>query len=145
MPSALNHPVSNPFLNTAIQAMKAKMNAIMIGTVGSPITVVSKAVRMKNTIPYIMGPRAVTSIARLNLALPPVRILAAIHTGTETIIHNTSRPIITEAAIAAISVPLWSKNCCSNADTVMHQDLRATNHMDHIQLTYSIDVILYLL
>ena len=105
IPSALSHPVSNPFLNTPIQAMKATMNPVIMGTVESPTIAVSKAAKRKNTIAYIMGPRAVTSIARPNLTLPRVRILAAIHTGIETIIHTTSRPIITVAAITAISVP----------------------------------------
>jgi hypothetical protein len=86
------------------------MKPIMVGTVGSPTIAVSKPVEMKNTIAYIMGPRAVTSIARLNLTLPSVRILAAIHTGIETITHNTTKPIITDPAITAISVPLWRKN-----------------------------------
>ncbi len=111
MPSALSHPVSNPFLNTPIQAMNATMKPIMVGTVGSPTIAVSKAAETKNTIEYIMGPSAVTNIARVNLTLPTVRILAAIHTGIETIIHSTTKPIITEAAITAISVAPCSKNC----------------------------------
>lgn len=140
IPSALSHPVWNPFLNTPIQAMKATMNPIMTGRVGSPTIAVSKAAKMKNTIAYMMGPRAVTSMARLNVTLPRVRILAATHTGIETIIHSTSRPIITVAAINAISVPLWSKNCWSNAVTVMHRDLRAANDIDDLRVTYSIAV-----
>ncbi len=87
------------------------MKPNIVGTVGSPTIAVSKVAEIKNTIAYIMGPRAVTNIARLNLTLPSVRILAAIHTGIETIIHSTSKPIITDAAITAISVPPWSKNC----------------------------------
>ena len=101
---ALSHPVSNPILKMPIQAMNAKMKPMIRGTIGSPTIAVSKAVEMKNTIAYVMGPRAVTNIARVNLTLPAVRILAAIHTGIETIIHRMSRPIITEAAITAISV-----------------------------------------
>jgi len=106
IPTALSHPVSNPFLKRAIQAIKAAMNPITIGIVGSPTTVVSRVAKMKNTIAYTTGPRAVTSIARLNFTLPPDSILAAIHTGIETTIHNTSKPISSDTAIITISVPL---------------------------------------
>ena len=51
-----------------------------------------------------MGPTAVTNMARVNFTLPIVRILAATQTGIETIIHSTSRAMITVAAITAISV-----------------------------------------
>ena len=105
MPSALSHPVWNPLLNTPIQATKAAINPIMTGTVGSPIIAVSKAAKIKNTMAATMGPRAVTSMARLKLTLPIARIFAATHTGIETTIHSTTRPIITAAAITTISTP----------------------------------------
>ncbi len=85
--------------------MKAKISPIMTGRVGSPTIVVSKAAKIKNTMADTMGPSAVTSMARLKLTLPIARILAATHTGIETIIHRTSRPIMTAAAITTISVP----------------------------------------
>ena len=106
IPSALSHPVSNPFLNTAIQARNATTNPIIMGTVTPPTIAVSNVAEMKNTMAYIIGPRAVTNIARLNFTLPRVKILAATHTGIETIIHKTSKPIITEAAITSMSVLL---------------------------------------
>jgi hypothetical protein len=57
----------------------------------------------------MMGPTAVTSIARVNLALPSVIILAAIYTGTETSIHIISRPAMTTRATSTSSA--CSKSC----------------------------------
>jgi hypothetical protein len=98
IPNARSQPTSKAFLNTAIHAMKARIDDIAVRIDLSPNVRLSTAEEIKNTIAYIIGPTAVTNIARVNLARLAVSILAAIQTGIETTIHNTSKPMIIAAA-----------------------------------------------
>ena len=49
---------------------------------------------LKYTIPYIIGPKAVTNIALVNFACFAFRILADIHTGMETTAHRIKNEAI---------------------------------------------------
>jgi hypothetical protein len=86
IPNALIQPVLNPLLKTYIHAIKAIAIAIVFTEfpTGNDNTDDNILVETKNTIPYIIGPKAVTNIALVNFACFALRILADIHTGIET-------------------------------------------------------------
>jgi Na+/H+-dicarboxylate symporter len=87
IPNALIQPVLNPLLKTYIHAIKAITIPIIFTEfpAGDNNTDDNILVETKYTIPYIIGPKAVTNIALVNFACFARRILADIHTGTETI------------------------------------------------------------
>ena len=86
IPNALIQPVLNPLLKTYIHAIKAiTIPIIFTEFVVGDNTDDNILVETKYTIPYIMGPKAVTNIALVNFARFAFRILADIHTGIETI------------------------------------------------------------
>ena len=87
IPNALIQPVLNPLLKTYIHAIKAITIPIIFTEfpAGDNNTDDNILVETKYTIPYIIGPKAVTNIALVNFACFARRILADIHTGIETI------------------------------------------------------------
>ena len=90
IPNALIQPVLNPLLKTYIHAIKAIATAIVFTEfpVGNNTADDNILVEAKYTIPYIIGPKAVTNIALVNFACFAFRILADIHTGIETTAHR---------------------------------------------------------
>jgi hypothetical protein len=95
IPNALIQPVLNPLLKTYIHAMKAMTIAIMFTELpAGNNTDDNILVKTKYTIPYIIGPKAVTNIALVNFACFAFRILADIHTGIETIAHRMKKEAI---------------------------------------------------
>ena len=100
IPIALIQPVLNPLLKTYIHAIKAMTIAIVFTELpaGNNNTDDNILVETTNTIPYIMGPTAVTNIALVNFACFAFRILADIHTGIET----TAQRMKNEAIVITI-------------------------------------------
>ena len=96
IPNALIQPVPNPLLKTYIHAIKAMTIAIVFTEFPerNNITDDNILVETKNTIPYIIGPKAVTNIALVNFACFALRILADIHTGIETIAQKMKNEAI---------------------------------------------------
>jgi hypothetical protein len=95
IPNALIQPVLNPLLKTYIHAMKAIAIAIVFAEFpAGNNTDDNILVETKYTIPYIIGPKAVTNIALVNFACFAFRILADIHTGMETIAHRMKKEAI---------------------------------------------------
>ena len=94
IPNALIQPVLNPLLKTYIHAIKAMTIAIVFTEFPECNTDDNILVETKNTIPYIIGPKAVTNIALVNLACFAFRILADIHTGIETTAHRIKNEAI---------------------------------------------------
>jgi hypothetical protein len=86
IPNALIQPVLNPLLKTCIHAIKAMPIAIVFTELPTDNTDDNILVETKNTVLYIIGPKAVTNIAR--------RILADIHIGIETIAHRIKKEAI---------------------------------------------------
>ena len=95
IPNVLIQPVLNPLLKTYIHAMKAIAIAIVFAEFpAGNNTDDNILVETKYTIPYIIGPKAVTNIALVNFACFAFRILADIHTGMETIAHRMKKEAI---------------------------------------------------
>ena len=95
IPNVLIQPVLNPLLKTYIHAMKAIAIAIVFAEFpAGNNTDDNILVETKYTIPYIIGPKAVTNIALVNFACFAFRILADIHTGIETIAHRMKKEAI---------------------------------------------------
>jgi hypothetical protein len=97
IPNALIQPVLNPLLKTYIHAVKAIAIAIVFTELlagNNNNTDDNILVETKNTIPYIMGPKAVTNIALVNFARFAFRILADIHTGIETTAQRMKKEAI---------------------------------------------------
>jgi hypothetical protein len=94
IPNALIQPVLNPLLKMYIHARKAIAIAIVFTEFPSGNTDDNILVETKNTIPYIIAPKAVTNIALVNFACFAFRILADIHTGTETAAHRMKKAAI---------------------------------------------------
>jgi hypothetical protein len=89
IPNALIQPVLNPLLKTYIHAIKAiTIPIIFTEFPAGDNTDDNILVETKYTIPYIIGPKAVTNIALVNFACFARRILDDIHTGIETITHR---------------------------------------------------------
>ena len=96
IPNALIQPVPNPLLKTYIHAIKAMTIAIVFTEFPecNNKTDDNMLVDTKNTIPYIIGPKAVTNIALVNFACFAFRILADIHIGIETIANTMKKEAI---------------------------------------------------
>src|SRR5919199_5102155 len=96
IPNALIQPVLNPLLKTYIHAIKAMTIAIVFPELpaGNNNTDDNILVETKYTIPYIIGPKAVTNIALVNFARFAFRILADIHTGIETTAQRMKKEAI---------------------------------------------------
>src|SRR3569833_2197192 len=95
IPNALIQPVLNHLLKTYIHAIKAITIPIIFTEFPAGDNIDDNIlVETKNTIPYIIGPKAVTNIALVNFACFAFRILAAIHTGIETIAHKIRKEAI---------------------------------------------------
>ena len=95
IPNALIQPVLNPLLKTYIHAIKAIAIAIVFTEFPAGNIDDNILVETKNTIPYIIGPKAVTNIALVNFACLAFMILADIHTGIETIAQRMKNEAIT--------------------------------------------------
>ena len=113
MPNAFIQPVWNALLKTYIQATKAITIPTIVFSDGSGLLPIdnnddneeddedndtNNLVETYNTIPYTMGPTAVTNIALVNFVCFALSILADIHTGIETI----TQIIKNEAIVIAI-------------------------------------------
>jgi hypothetical protein len=95
IPNALIQPVLNPLLKTYLHAIKAITIPIIFTEFPAGDNIDDNIlVETKNTIPYIIGPKAVTNIALVNFACFAFRILAAIHTGIETTAHRMKNEAI---------------------------------------------------
>jgi hypothetical protein len=95
IPNALIQPVLNPLLKTYIHAIKAMTIAIVFTELpAGNNTNDNILVEIKYTIPYIIGPKAVTNIALVNFACFAFRILADIHIGIETIANTMKKEAI---------------------------------------------------
>ena len=95
IPDALIQPVLNPLLKTYIHAIKAiAIPIIFTEFPDGNNTDDSSLVETKNTIPYVIGPTAVTNIAVVNFACFARRILADIHIGIETIAQRMKNEAI---------------------------------------------------
>lgn len=99
IPNALIQPVLNPLLKTYIHAIKAIAIAIVFTEFPADNTDDNTLVETKYTIPYIIGPKAVTNIALVNFVCFAFRILDDIHTGIETTAHRMKN----EAMVIAIN------------------------------------------
>ena len=95
IPNALIQPVLNPLLKTYIHAIKAiTIPIIFTEFPAGDNTDDNILVETKYAIPYIIGPKAVTSIALVNFACFAFMTLADTHTGIETVAHKIRKEAI---------------------------------------------------
>jgi len=102
--NALIQRVSKALLKTYTQATKAIAIPTIVFSDGSGFLPIdnnddedndtNNLVETNNTIPYTMGPTAVTNIALVNFVCFALSILADIHTGIETITQRIKNEAI---------------------------------------------------
>ena len=104
IPNALIQRVSKALLKTYTQATKAIAIATIVFSDSSGFLPIdnnddedndtNNFVETNNTIPYTIGPTAVTNIALVNFVCFALSILADIHTGIETITQRIKNEAI---------------------------------------------------